>query len=1322
MKMVLKRLISFCLVMLMIFSMIPPEELSAQEKDVEMEMVADKPSCLEAVYIDCVETEEDDEQTIIMTIGEQKEIEVAELQLCRNEQELVNIVSYSTGAGFVVFCIKEMLPGQYKALQVTLKVEGESHVIDFSSLGFTPAFSVSSEKPNIAEMGGAEIERLQGSGEAALYLAPGVDENSAKVIVMEVMEGINEDSKEEIEAIPKEQMIDLPISEDIISMLRQSNGLAAGAKLSGMLEFEGRWYFFSNSGQQLFGWQVIEGKKYFFDQTKRGAAHVGWASFGSSRYYFNSDGILKIGASVIGTKIYLFNNEGVQQYGWQEVEGEKYFFNKADGGAAHIGWTSFGSSRYCFDGAGAVMKGLKVIGTKKYLFNNEGVQQYGWQEVEGEKYFFNKTDGGAAHVGWTSFGASRYYFDEESIMSKGFRSLANRTYFFNESGVQQFGWQKIDNDIYYFNPMNNGAVHVGWASFGRNVYYFLADGKATIGEKEINGKRYCFSAEGILPLFGWREITGKFYYLEEDGSVKIGWKEINGKKYYFNPAKKGAAHVGWASFGKSKYCFNNAGEAMIGEQIIDGKRYVFGLDGILQVYRGWQKTGDEYFYYNENGKQQYGWQVLDGKKYYFNPNNNGAAHIGWASFGKSKYYFNNIGEVVMGMQLIGSSKYYFDYNGVQQYGWQVLDGKKYYFNPNNNGAAHTGWASFGKSKYFFDNIGEAQTGVKYVGNSKYYFSDQGVIITGWQTLDGKKYYFNPNDNGAAHVGWATFGKSKYFFNNLGEVVTGIHHVGSGKHYFNDYGVMLTGWQVLDEKKYYFNPLNNGAAHVGWASFGKLQYCFNNFGEAMIGTQILNGYKHFFKSDGVLLTGWQEIEGETYFLHPDNHGAAWVGFARFGARTYYFNEDGMMLKGWQLIKGNKYYFTNEGVLKTGWIDEGGSKYYFDVEGKMVIGWFKINNQWYYFQSDGKYVEMPVQTPPNLGTYTIEGTSAASAIQMEVYFMNRGYKYPSYYKNTDAPTLNVFCQIYYEEAIKENIRVEVAFAQAMRETNGLRFDKNAALPIYKNNFGGLEDKGFLSVRQGIRAQIQRLKAYAGNTDLVMPKVDWGFDLVERGSSRYVEWLGIRENPYGLGWSNELSYGVNITKLAIDIKNTKVKHGWYYENGYKYYYRYNVRLEDVRGIIGSQSSYVIKINKQASCITVYAKDGSNGYIIPVFAMTCSPGAATPLGMFNTTVQYRWHQLFGAKGQYCTNITTNILFHSLPYYSNNIYDMFPGEYNKLGTWSSAGCIRLRVVDAKWIYDNCKWGTSVQIYNSSTPGPLKKPTYSKIPGNQTWDPTDPAI
>lgn len=187
-------------------------------------------------------------------------------------------------------------------------------------------------------------------------------------------------------------------------------------------------------------------------------------------------------------------------------------------------------------------------------------------------------------------------------------------------------------------------------------------------------------------------------------------------------------------------------------------------------------------------------------------------------------------------------------------------------------------------------------------------------------------------------------------------------------------------------------------------------------------------------------------------------------------------------------------------------------------------------------------------------------------------------------------------------------------------------------------------------------------------------------------------------------------------------KLSYSSKYVDGYKLYYdAAGNQIKDVDGIIGKQSSYRIKVNKQANTVTVYAKDGDKGYTIPVKAFVCSTGSATPLGTFNTPNKYRWHTLdHGVEGQWCTRITGGILFHSVWYYSRSKTDLTTVQYNKLGTTASAGCCRLTCAAAKWIYDNCSLGTQVTIYNSSDPGPLGKPTADKLPSWHTWDPTDP--
>jgi hypothetical protein len=158
-----------------------------------------------------------------------------------------------------------------------------------------------------------------------------------------------------------------------------------------------------------------------------------------------------------------------------------------------------------------------------------------------------------------------------------------------------------------------------------------------------------------------------------------------------------------------------------------------------------------------------------------------------------------------------------------------------------------------------------------------------------------------------------------------------------------------------------------------------------------------------------------------------------------------------------------------------------------------------------------------------------------------------------------------------------------------------------------------------------------------------------------------------------------------------------------------------------------YLIKVNRVHNTITIYEEDETGEFSVPIKAMICSVGAKgtqTVTGTYNTKEKYRWKALLGdVWGQYATRIVGGILFHSVYYYEiANPATLATKEYNKLGSAASHGCIRLTVEDAKWIYDNCSLGTTVEIYDDkSSPGPLGKPEAIKLPVKVKWDPTDPS-
>jgi len=162
--------------------------------------------------------------------------------------------------------------------------------------------------------------------------------------------------------------------------------------------------------------------------------------------------------------------------------------------------------------------------------------------------------------------------------------------------------------------------------------------------------------------------------------------------------------------------------------------------------------------------------------------------------------------------------------------------------------------------------------------------------------------------------------------------------------------------------------------------------------------------------------------------------------------------------------------------------------------------------------------------------------------------------------------------------------------------------------------------------------------------------------------------------------------------------------------------------------QYPYFIKVNRALCCVTVYGVDNNGTYTIPVVAFACSVGKIgdeTIVGEnYNTTDKYPWRLMVdNSYAQNAFRIDGGYLFHSVPYTVMSNDSLETDQFNLLGSPASLGCVRLKMSDVKWIYDNCPAGTKVSIYDdATTAGPLGKPDTIKIPLTSPyagWDPTD---
>ena len=402
----------------------------------------------------------------------------------------------------------------------------------------------------------------------------------------------------------------------------------------------------------------------------------------------------------------------------------------------------------------------------------------------------------------------------------------------------------------------------------------------------------------------------------------------------------------------------------------------------------------------------------------------------------------------------------------------------------------------------------------------------------WE-LDGSQWKYSNGDGTYKTSQWLLLNGVWYYFDAKGIMQTGWTKVGDTTYYMDAGGAMRTGWLYLDDTWYY---LGTSGARVAdcWQWINNKCYYFDSNGCMAADTWVGDSYVD---TSGAWVPGKQKVVS---------------GWKVVSGRWKYMESNGEYVKSrWLLVGSTWYHFDANGWMQTGWLLTGNTWYYLESSGAMIAGrWQWINGKCYYFDNNGCmasdtwignwYVDANGAWIPDKQKLTnIMGTSSVTALQLSNFYKAMNKKYPSYYSQNDkeAKTIEDFCKVYVEECKKEDVRVEVAFAQAMVETGYLSFGGDVDISQY--NFAGMGATGngvkgnsFSTVRLGIRAQVQHLKCYASTDKLNGDRVDprWGEWL--RGKAPYVEWLSIPNNPYGTGWAGSATYAEVIKGIMENI----------------------------------------------------------------------------------------------------------------------------------------------------------------------------------------------
>ena len=130
-----------------------------------------------------------------------------------------------------------------------------------------------------------------------------------------------------------------------------------------------------------------------------------------------------------------------------------------------------------------------------------------------------------------------------------------------------------------------------------------------------------------------------------------------------------------------------------------------------------------------------------------------------------------------------------------------------------------------------------------------------------------------------------------------------------------------------------------------------------------------------------------------------------------------------------------------------------------------------------------------------------------------------------------------------------------------------------------------------------------------------------------------------------------------------------------------------------------YTLMVDVVNQITRAYTYDETGEYTILVREMICSTGTSkypTPCGttiMPKKRARWGYFPTWGSHAQYLTRIDSANAFHSVLYSEPDETTLSVKSFDALGTPASHGCVRLLVSDAKWIYENCKEGTIITVY-----------------------------
>lgn len=590
----------------------------------------------------------------------------------------------------------------------------------------------------------------------------------------------------------------------------------------------------------------------------------------------------------------------------------------------------------------------------------------------------------------------------------------------------------------------------------------------------------------------------------------------------------------------------------------------------------------------------------------------------------------------------GSSRYYLN-NGNRLTGMQNIDGSVYYFDPARDGALSYGWL---------------------FTNNKWFYADQsGALVSGWRYIGGQWYWFDSLEGCAMATGRRVIDGHPYLLGAYG-LVSGWCLDGD-IWYYGQNGEVLTGWLFVGNKWYWLDPVNDGAMSKGIVCVGSSKYYLSESGAMAVGWAFdgLNWY--YAESSGALASGWRLIGGAWYWLDGANDHKMVTGFTAIGNYQYHFSDSGALSFGWYLSDGG-WYFSEpsnaSGIVKTGWLTVNGIHYYLDpvAGGKMSVGHFSVDGKGYFAKPSGALA-------------CREWVDVQDSAEAESYKVFAG---------SDRVLSGVLRA---GELFTSNGDGELVQARGFVTLGGCKFYADAADGSLCTGWKYIDGSWYF---------FDELDSYARSGWFYNDR-SW-FYLDPSTFVMRTGWVAVGGSWYYLNSSGRMQTGwINLsgTWYWLDSSGAMAT-GWRIVDGsWQYFMSNGAWVSDYMDAkaqsYSSNTNWLILVDTSRCLTSIYT--GARGNWTLNRRYVCSTGkAGTPTVLGEYQVYGKGYSFgHGYTCYYYTQFYGDYLFHSSPYYVNSNQVMDP----TMGVPSSAGCVRLEIQNAKWIYDNIPYGTKVVTY-----------------------------